>query len=41
MFTNKDLVELLTHLVAGGIGGAVSTATTYPLSNIRFRCITA
>ena len=40
MLTNRDLAELLTHLVAGGIGGAVSTAITYPLSNIRYRCIT-
>lgn len=41
MFTNIDFVEILTHLISGGIGGAVSTALTYPLSNIRYRCITS
>jgi hypothetical protein len=39
MFTNREFAELLTHLVSGGVGGAVSTAITYPLSNLRFRAI--
>ena len=40
MLTNTDLAEMLVHLLSGGIGGAVSTAITYPLSNFRFRAIT-
>lgn len=40
MFTNRDLAEMLIHLISGGVAGAVSTAMTYPLSNIRYRCIT-
>lgn len=40
MFTSRDLAELLTHLISGAVGGAVSTAITYPLSNLRFKAIT-
>ncbi len=39
MITEQKLVEMLVHLLSGGLGGAVSTSFSYPFTNLRLRVV--
>lgn len=39
MFSEAKIIELLVHLISGGIAGGVSTGLTYPFTNLRLRKI--
>jgi hypothetical protein len=39
MLSQGKYIEILVHLISGGIGGGVSTTITYPFTNIRLRKI--
>ncbi len=39
MLSEHKLVEMLVQLVSGGIAGGISTAISYPFTNVRQRAI--
>ena len=41
MLTNDQMRDILVQLISGGFAGAIATASTYPITNIRMRLISA
>ena len=41
MLSKDQVLDILVNLISGGIGGAISTASTYPLTSIRMRLISS
>jgi hypothetical protein len=39
MFSDEKLIEMLVHLISGGVAGGISTGLTYPFTNLRLRRI--
>lgn len=40
MLSDEKKTEILVQLISGAVGGALSTAASYPFSNLRLRRIT-
>jgi len=41
LLSKDQILDILVNLISGGVGGAISTLSTYPLTNIRMRLISA
>ena len=39
MLADERVVELLVHLLCGGVGGGLATVFSYPFTNLRLRRI--